>query len=68
MASFDVVAKLRADSTEFIKGLKAGEVASTNFAAAAGSMSTAVAVGVAAAVAVAGVALFKLGRARPVNR
>lgn len=60
-ASFDIVAKLRADSTQFIAGLKAGEVASTKFATSMGGVSQAVAVGAAAAVATAGVMLYKLG-------
>jgi TP901 family phage tail tape measure protein len=60
-ASFDIVAKLRADATQFVTGLKAGEVASTKFAASMGGVTQAVAVGTAAAVATAGVMLFKLG-------
>lgn len=60
-ASFDIVAKLRADATQFVTGLKSGEVASTKFAASMGGVSQAVAVGTAAAVATAGILLFKLG-------
>lgn len=60
-ASFDIVAKLRADTSQFIAGLKSGEVASTKFAASMGGVSNAVAVGAAAAVATAGVMLYKLG-------
>jgi TP901 family phage tail tape measure protein len=60
-ASFDIVAKLRADTSQFIAGLKGGEVATTKFAGAMGGVTQAVAVGTAAAVATAGVLLFKLG-------
>lgn len=59
--TFDIVAKLRADSTQFVKGMKSGEIAATNLASAVGGASQAIAVGTAAAVAVAGVALYKLG-------
>jgi TP901 family phage tail tape measure protein len=61
MASYDIVAKVRADMSQFITGLKSGEMASSQFATKMGGMGKAVAVGTAAAVAVAGIALYKLG-------
>ena len=61
MASFDVVAKLRADTSSLVKGLKEGELASSQFATKMGGASNALAMGTAAAVVVAGAALFKLG-------
>ena len=60
-ASFDIVAKLRADATQFVKGMKEGQIASSSFATNLGGVNTAIAVGTAAAVATAGVMLFKLG-------
>lgn len=63
MASYDIIAKVRADMSQFIAGLKSGELATTEFATKVGGMGNAVAVGTAAAVAVAGVALYKLGEA-----
>jgi len=61
MASYDIVAKVRADMSQFIAGMKSGEVASSEFAMKMGGMGNAIAVGTAAAVAVAGIALYKLG-------
>lgn len=61
MASYDIVAKVRADMTQFISGMKSGELATSSFTQKMGGMGNAVAVGTAAAVAVAGIALFKLG-------
>lgn len=60
-AQFDILAKLRADSTQFVKGMKEGQIASQNFTSAIGGMNAGIGVGIAASVAVAGVALFKLG-------
>lgn len=60
-ASFDIIAKLRADATEFVKGMKEGEIASSSFAKNLGGVGNALAVGIAASVAVAGVALYKIG-------
>ena len=59
--TFDIVAKLRADATQFIAGLKSGEIATSSFATQVGGMQNVLAVGTAAAVGVAAVALFKLG-------
>lgn len=59
---FDIVAKLRAETAQFIAGMKSSEVASTNLASSVGSASTMVGVGLAASVAVAGIALLKLGQ------
>jgi len=58
---FDIVAKLRADTKQFITGLKSGEAASTSFATSVGGAGNAVALGMAAGVVVAGAALMKLG-------
>jgi TP901 family phage tail tape measure protein len=58
---FDIIAKLRADTKQFIAGMKSSEVASSNLATSVGSAGSMVGVGLAASVAVAGIALFKLG-------
>ena len=59
--SFDLVAKLRADTQDFITGLKSGEGATKSFNEQMMSMSKLVAVGAVAAFAVGGAALYKLG-------
>ena len=59
--SFDLVAKLRADTQDFITGLKRGEGATKSFNEQMMSMSKLVAVGAVAAFAVGGAALYKLG-------
>ena len=61
MASYDIVAKVRADMSQFIAGMKSGEVAASSFATKMGGMGKASMLGPAAAMAIAGVALFKLG-------
>ena len=59
--SFDLVAKLRADTQDFVTGLKSGEGATKSFNEQMMSMSKLVAVGAVAALAVGGAALYKLG-------
>jgi TP901 family phage tail tape measure protein len=60
-ASFDIVAKLRADTKDFITGLKSGEGATKSFSTQMGEMSKVVVLGGVALAAVGGAALYKLG-------
>lgn len=59
--AFDITAKLRADTSEFVKGMKEGEIASSNFATKLGGVGNALAIGIAASVAVGAAALYKIG-------
>jgi MFS family permease len=60
-ASFDIVAKLRADTKDFVTGLRNGEAATQSFSTRMTNLSKVVALGGVALVAVGGAALYKLG-------